>query len=391
MKAKDFRPLTRLAGILTLTQLCAAPAMAQSSIIRSDLQSDRVEVDGPLWQPESLFDLLTDPNRLGGFDDLVPYVLASPNQEDAGSCLYMATTGIAEWWLARLNPTMSRTPDGPLDLSERFLMNVAGIDENETKLDDWRTDSIYLFNNLGNHSVRNTKYRYTKGWYKTPAGGGDLIPAEPKEPGAEYGTSYNWISELDKAKGSSVTLPKFKRDVLFADPAHNQWNIGVAPDGIVDRVKQALTEKKAPVLVIYNHNTYWHAVYVVGFNDETDNNRCAYTENFRKRISDRIAELEKAANEAKDEAERKSYLEKAQRAREAREKTETAYSKGGGCKSGKGVFYIRDSIYEDPAGPMYDYDLFNKGEEAPYTKKIVTKEYEWLSYFANHIVVISPE
>src|SRR4051812_43128067 len=35
-------------------------------------------------------------NKLGGFNELIPYVLASPDQEDAGSCLYMAITGLAE-------------------------------------------------------------------------------------------------------------------------------------------------------------------------------------------------------------------------------------------------------------------------------------------------------
>ena len=89
---------------------------------------------------------------LGGFDKLVPFVLPSPNQEGAGSCLYMATTGVAEWWLARLNPTLSRAPDGPLDLSERHLMNLAGGRGNEQEdkadLPNWRTDSIYLFNQV---------------------------------------------------------------------------------------------------------------------------------------------------------------------------------------------------------------------------------------------------
>ena len=64
-------------------------------------------------------------DELQGFNELVPYVLPSPQQEDAGSCLYMSLTGIAEWWLARLNPAVSRRPNGPLDLSERHLINIS--------------------------------------------------------------------------------------------------------------------------------------------------------------------------------------------------------------------------------------------------------------------------
>ncbi len=369
--------------------LFATKAVAQP--IRSDLRKENVFERNELWRPERLMQMLTDQNRLGGFDELVPFVLASPDQDEAGSCLYMATTGIAEWWLARLNPKVSRSPDGPIDLSERYLMNVAGVDENETHLPDWRTDSIYLFNNAASKSVLNSSYRFTKGWYKGTSYGNNLEPAKPHENGAEYGTNYNWISELQTIKGGEVVLPHFKREVVFADPEHNQWNIGVAPENIVDTVKKKLATSKAPVLVIYNHNSYWHTVYLIGYNDEIDNGNCSYTQRFRQNISTRIAELEQAARDAKTDAEREAYLVRAKRSHEAQQKIENTYTRHGGCTSSKGVFYIRDSIYPDEKGPIYDYDPANNGEESPYSKKIVFKEYDWLYYFANHIVVVTAE
>src|SRR5882757_3667023 len=63
--------------------------------------------------------------RAGGYSELLPFSLLAPDQEEAGSCLYMTLTGVAEFYLARQNPRLSRAPDGPLDLSERHLMNIA--------------------------------------------------------------------------------------------------------------------------------------------------------------------------------------------------------------------------------------------------------------------------
>ncbi|MBI2711723.1 MAG: hypothetical protein HYX41_02505 [Bdellovibrio sp.] len=330
-------------------------------------------------------------DKLGGFDELTPYVFASPDQQDAGSCLYMAITGIAEWWLARLNPHVPRNADGQLDLSERFIMNFAGFEENETGLKNWRTDAIYLFSRNRNQSLRNSTYRYTKGWYTGETYSDHLVPAKPNAPGAEYGTSYNWIDERPSQTEATVPLPEFDRTVIFADPAENQWNVGVAPHDIADQVKFALRTRKSPVLVIYNHNSYWHAVFIVGYNDEMSNGNCAYTERFRKVILERADELAKKAAEAKDPVAKKAYEIRAKRAREAKIKIEDAYAKNGGCSSDKGVFYIRDSIYPDEGGPLYHYNLSVKDDVAPYSKKIVFKEYDWLKYFANHISIIYPQ
>jgi len=142
--------------------------------------------------------------------------------------------------------------------------------------------------------------------------------------------------------------------------------------------------------VIYNQNSYWHAVYVIGFNDEMDNGNCAYTQSFRKRIQKRVEELTDLAAKATDPKVKEAYEVRAKRAGEAKDKIEQAYATRGGCTSSKGVFYIRDSIYPDEGGPIYDYDLSRKGDEAPYAKKIVFKEYDWLRYFANHISVVYP-
>lgn len=297
-------------------------------------------------------EILTDNYK--GFNELVPYATASPDQEDAGSCLYMSLTGVVEWWLARLNPNASRSHDGPIDLSERYSMNLAGA--NNGGVSNWKTDSIYMFNS-SKQSVRNSAYRFTKGWFKTDANG-RRVPTQANTRGAEYSTSYNWIDETSKINSGFVNLPTFKRDILFADPASNQWNVAVMPADIVSQVQKKLKERKAPVNVIYNHIGYWHAVYIVGFDDELESD-CPFVSRFQEYLKDNTLYAKKFNN---------------------------AYKAGGGCR-GKGMFYVRDSIYTNADDP-YDYDKTKPGNEGAYSKTIVLREYEWLRYMANHAVQI---
>ena len=329
-------------------------------------------------------------SRKGQFDELLPFILPSPDQEEAGSCMYMALTGIAEWWLARLNPNMSRASDGPLDLSERYLMNLGADTKNSKQLENWKTDSILLFNNANSMAALNSTYRYTKGWFKTSEKTGLIVKATPKENGAEYGTGYNWISELNQfPHNSQIRLPKFSREIIFSDPASDLWNVGVAPDNIVEIVKNKLRTEKAPVLVIYNHNSYWHAVYIVGYNDHMDNGSCAYTENFRKNLDATTDDLSGFLPIRKNPFDKSTLESRLEKIKDTRTKLEEAYARHGGCTSSKGVFYIRDSIYSNADASLYDYDLKNQGEERVYTKNIVFKEYDWLYYFANHVAVIT--
>ncbi len=59
---------------------------------------------------------------------LLPFIVPSPNQEDAGSCHYMAATGAMEilWNQSKVlhGSEMDTTLNGSSDLSEAFLMNI---------------------------------------------------------------------------------------------------------------------------------------------------------------------------------------------------------------------------------------------------------------------------
>ena len=323
---------------------------------------------------------------LEGYTELLPFALRSPDQEEAGSCLYMSLTGIAEWWLARLHPELPRTPDGPIDLSERYLMNLAGIDEGSNGVANWKTDSVYLFNR-GGEALLNRDYRFTKGWYTRDANG-DPQAATASTPGATYDTTYNWIDDLASVGKTAVPvkLPHFERNVLFADPDSNQWDTGVMPDDIADRIKTALRVNKAPVHVIYNHYGYWHATVILGYNDDGDNGQCHFVTRFLSSMTQQAASLRSQAAITTDPTERDALLARAAKDERAQAGAQAAFDRGGGCHPG--VFYVRDSIYGDPNGPMYEYDPANREADAPYVKSTVMLEYDWVRTMANHVTQI---
>jgi hypothetical protein len=320
---------------------------------------------------------------LNGFTELLPFVSMSPNQSGAGSCHFMALTGNAEFWLSKLNPGVFWEPNGPIDLSERFLMNINQRPELKKDVNNWRTDTIYVLNNAGG-GILNKDYPFTKGWNKKITGEYDIVPALPNEAGAVYDTHYNWINETDKINSEFISLPTFKRDILFADPESNQWNIMIAPEDIVETVKNALIKNQAPVTVMYNNIGIWHVVMIVGFDDDLWNDDCYFTRNYENSLSSLISIRKKEYEVESDENAKTKLLGKIKKLETTKEKFTAGYKERGGC-SGKGGFYVRDSVHSDPDGPSYDYFTGIPEDRQNYSKKVIIREYEWLKYFANHI------
>jgi hypothetical protein len=292
--------------------------------------------------------------------DLLDYVLPSPDQEEGGTCLYMASTGAMEILLNMQSDLTDARPDGATDLSERFLMN-AGKDHQSG---NWKTDAVLLFNREEG-AVRNRDYRYTKGWTKSV--NGSTQPAAPNARGAVYGTQFNWTYGLsEKVRAKKIQTPRIKRDIFFEDPESNLWNTGIMERPIITQVKKHLREKNSPVMAIYNHEGYWHAAVIVGYDDDVVHDECPFVHEFMEKFEgdpvqgDYVKQIRSAKNEQ------------------------------GGCRT-KGVFYVRDSIYEDSSQPIYDYDPAVKGEEKPYSKPLVQLEYEWLLYLGNHVYTVEHE
>ena len=299
----------------------------------------------------------------------------------------MTMTGMAEWWLSFLNPYESNHSNGPLDLSERYLMNIAGLEEDSNGVKNWKTDSIFLFNSKG-YSVLNSHYPFAKGWYKSGENG--YIQVKENEEGASYGTSYNWVKNLDSITGGRVDLPEFDREIIFEDPASNKWNVAVTPEGIVEKVKNALTENKAPVMVMYNHYGYWHVHYIVGFDDDGDKKGCTFTKGMIPFMAKKAKKYSSQAEQETDSEKKEKLVNRAERYTYLSSKLQGSYDGAGNCK-GRGIFYVRDSLYGDMQGQMYDFGTPSEDDDAPYTKSIIKLEYEYLRVLSNHIVQIFPK
>lgn len=314
----------------------------------------------------------------GGFNELLSFVIASPYQDNAGSCLFMSHTGAVEILL-------NQSGKPKVDLSERYFMNLQKSGIGNDLVSNWRTDTIYRLNKTG-VTYRNEDFRFTKGWYKTS--NGVRIDAAEEESGAYYGVRKNWVVDLGfLADKPAIKLQKLERDVLFADPSENQWNVGTAPSDIVSRVKEALRKNKAPVIVIYNHLGFWHANIIVGFNDHATSNGCPFISTYDEKMNKRADEIVIEANEAETEKAKRKLLKKAAKFRSRGKSVQDAYVKNGSC-SGKGVFYVRDSIYPQKSEALYDFDLSKTGEEEYLNAPVILREYEWLERVSNNVIQI---
>jgi hypothetical protein len=279
--------------------------------------------------------------------ELLDVVLASPNQYDAGSCLFMATTGAAEILLGQHVPIEQVQYLGDTDLSERFLMNASDyVPAVETQW--FFTDLVYAYNVLGG-SMLDRDY-----------------PMATAVDGSYLTVYYSWTNDLpDDWEELLAPVPPIERTTIFADPAKStssQWNVALMDDRHVERIKYELRTRKAPVIVVYNHYLYWHANMIVGYDDTVDTDGCPMVESSLDYFEDEGAT---------------GYVTK----------IEDHMAELGGCTS-QGVFYVRDSIYEGDAdeptyhyGGPYPYD-------APYSERIVELDYNWIKYLANHVYVV---
>lgn len=319
----------------------------------------------------------------GGMNHFLPYMMPTPDQENAGSCLFMSHTSAAE---VLVNRERDNNGLGNLDLSERYFMNLSKADIGADLISDWKTDTIYRLNKTGK-MYTNAVYPYIKDWYKTGENGLRVF-ANENDQGAYYGVRANWVIALDDLqKRPSVKLPKFKRDVLFKDPKGNRWNVATAPHDIVERVKNALDKKTGPVIVIYNHTGFWHAVMVGGYNDTITNHGCPFVSEFPNRMNTRAGQIRDEADQATDPEAKRKLLSKARLFEKRATQVEKSYNKAGGC-SQRGVFYVRDSIYPTESMPLYDYDPKRSGEEKHLNAPVILREYDWLRHLSNHVIHI---
>ena len=302
-----------------------------------------------------------EPQTYGQSDEtLVDYVLASPNQFDAGSCLFMTTTGAMELLMHQHTDLGSVEYNGDTDLSERFLMTAYQDVPNST-IRYWLTDTVYTYNHFGG-SMLNRDYPFTAGYVRETRNG--LVPCDSDDSGAYYSCSYNWFDERPSDWESlMVDTPSIDRTVAFADPersSSSQWNVGLMDDEDVEKIKYMLRTRRAPVVVIYNHYLYWHADLIVGYDDTVSTDGCPMVESSMDYFNEEGAS---------------GYTQR----------IESHMDEIGDCTS-QGIFYVRDSIYEGGSDEeTYEY---SSGFSEKYSKRIIERTYNWVKYLGNHAYTI---
>lgn len=292
---------------------------------------------------------------------LDPYALASPNQQDAGSCLFMAITGAMEILLNQHADLADVDYLGDTDLSERYLMDAYGYAPREAR-PYFPTDVLFAYNELGG-SLLSREYPFTLGYIKDGPGG-DPVAADSSDPDAQFSAKYNWIDELPSGWQQNLTpTPLATRTLISIDPAQDEysvWRVGLMNDDVVARVKWELRTKNAPVVIIFNYYGWWHTVLIIGYDDSLASRGCPL-------VTDSIAHFRD--NDAAETA----------------DKLEARMAEQGGC-SDHGVFYVRDSIYPGNDEPIFDY---GGAYSDRYSDRVITYSYNWVKYLANHVYTVN--
>lgn len=358
---------------------------------QSDLKISQISYDNIQADQQEVASGYLDLNDImykGGFNDLLSFVTPTVDQEDAGSCLYMSHTGVLEWWLNYLNASTKKH----FDLSERYYMALKTENVGSEKVNNWRTDNIYRLNAIGKFFT-NKQYPFTKNYFNYDANS-MRVASNQDDKNATYNAEFNWISyksEIEsKFNTDSITIPKFKRELIYKDPQDDQWSVAGAPNDIVEKIKNALTKNHSPVNVIYNHHGFWHAVLIVGFNDNAPTKDCPFAAGYAPFMNKAASELELEASKTSDEKAAKKLRSSAKLKRSKAAQVQSKLEQIGGC-SAKGVFYVRDSINPDPLMPIYDYDESQNGEEEHMNAPVIFREYEWMQVTGNHAYQIRLE
>lgn len=312
---------------------------------------------GPVYTLAVAVQALPEGSEYGEADTgLIDYVLASPNQFDGGSCLFMSTTGAMEVLLNQHTDLDTVEYGGETDLSERFLMS-AYQDLPSAWLPYWLTDTVYAYNYHGG-SMLSRDYPFTAGYVRDTSSG--TVPCEASDDGAYFSCQYNWFDmRPDGWENQLVPTPQVHRTVMYTDPARSsssQWNVGLMDDRHVERIKYQLRTRQAPVVVIYNHYLYWHADIVVGYDDSVYTGGCNMVESSMDYFNEQGAG---------------SYTTKIE-----------AHMRDIGDCTDYGIFYVRDSIYDGTSEEeMYTY---TNGFTERYSQRVIERSYNWVKYLGNH-------
>lgn len=198
-----------------------------------------------------LLPVLSYANLPQSHTNLLKYVQEAPDQGDTATCLYMASTGAVELLLNKhYNITYPRTGDIH-DISEVFTIN-----KRASYTGTWHQMAVPRFNDGWAIHINELEFN---AWRAD----GSVNRSVWSRPG-------NW----NKLPKMSIK-EKFTSKKLFVR-GKNRYSQYVVQPGDIELIKKSLVETNSPVLINYNHNRWWHAVLIVGYDDNAKGD-CLHT------------------------------------------------------------------------------------------------------------------
>lgn len=179
------------------------------------------------------------------YTELLKYVQAAPDQGEAVTCLFMASTGAMELFLNRKDNIRNPKVGGKNDLSESFLIWQPDYWDNETSGQHFIEGAVVKFNH--GEAVHNKHWPFSA-FYED---GTDSL--EP------------WNKHPDFVTLPRMQVPKLKTELLFSRGKKYATHVLSTED--ITTVKRALVEQQTPVIINYNDDGFWHVVLIVGYDD----------------------------------------------------------------------------------------------------------------------------
>jgi C1A family cysteine protease len=183
--------------------------------------------------------------------NLLPYVQEAPDQGDTATCLFQGSTGAVELLLNQKFNIRYPNKGDIFDLSERFAIS-------------------HKVRSSG-HWIERVLPKFNQGWAIHI---NELPFSAYNSDGSNNSTVWNRPHNFYKLPRVEFDI-KVKTTKIFAY-GRSKYTKYVVKPGDIEKVKNALVNNNAPVLINYNHRGWWHVVNIVGYDDNAKG-ECLHT------------------------------------------------------------------------------------------------------------------
>lgn len=183
--------------------------------------------------------------RPSRYIELVKFVQPAPDQGESNTCWFMASTGAMELLLNRKYDVRFPKRGGRFDLSESFLI--------------WQKD-FYDQNNPAEHFIEDVVKKFNHGEAIRDK---DWHFSAYNQDGTDSMEGWDLHEKFDQLP--RIKVPPVKTELLFARGKRYATEV-LEPEDI-ELMKTQMAKHRAPLIVNYNDDGYWHVVLIVGYDD----------------------------------------------------------------------------------------------------------------------------